>query len=103
MIFISVDLPAPFSPTRPWISPSASAKSTSRNACTPPKDLEMPARSRSGGGVSESGGVITVADARQQVLAEGGVLPRPRGGGRRSRLDQEMIFHPLHAGRIVLG
>ena len=43
MIFISVDLPAPFSPTRPWISPARSAKSTSRSAATPPNDLEMPA------------------------------------------------------------
>ena len=32
MIFISVDLPAPFSPTNPWISPGNSAKSTSRSA-----------------------------------------------------------------------
>jgi hypothetical protein len=30
MIFISVLLPAPFSPTRPWISPAESAKSTPR-------------------------------------------------------------------------
>ena len=49
MIFISVLLPAPFSPTRPWISPAFSAKSTARRACTPPNDLEMPASSRSAG------------------------------------------------------
>src|SRR5882757_1411757 len=50
MIFIRVDLPAPFSPTRPWISPRRSTKSTSLSAATPPNDLEMPCMA--------SGGVI---------------------------------------------
>ena len=49
MIFISVLLPAPFSPTRPWISPAFSEKSTARSACTPPNDLEMPESSSSAG------------------------------------------------------
>src|SRR6478736_8960302 len=39
MIFIRVDLPAPFSPTRAWISPFAIATETLRNALTPPKRL----------------------------------------------------------------
>ena len=39
MIFISVLLPAPFSPARPWISPTCSEKSTPRSACTPPNDF----------------------------------------------------------------
>ena len=39
MIFINVLLPAPFSPTRPWIWPAKSAKSTPRRASTPPKLL----------------------------------------------------------------
>src|SRR5580700_7134910 len=42
MIFISVDLPAPFSPTRPWISPGSKAKSTPRSAATPPNVLLTP-------------------------------------------------------------
>src|SRR3954454_2247838 len=45
MIFISVDLPAPFSPTSPWISAAASAKSTDRRAVTPPKPFVIPASS----------------------------------------------------------
>src|SRR5579859_1043575 len=49
MIFISVDLPAPFSPTRPWISPDESEKRTSRSAVTPPNDLVIPESSSSGG------------------------------------------------------
>jgi hypothetical protein len=52
MIFISVLLPAPFSPTRPWISPTFSEKSTARRACTPPNDLEMPESSSSAGPIA---------------------------------------------------
>src|SRR5258708_9327690 len=74
MIFISVLLPAPFSPTRPWISPADSAKSTPRSASTPPKAFVIPRNSRMG------------------------AWPRGMSGS-----DQEMILHPLHAGRIGLG
>src|ERR1041384_2898331 len=77
MIFISVDLPAPFSPTSPWISPARSTKSTSRSAATPPNDLEMP-RSSSRGAASS-------------------VMPC------RCRSDQEVVLHPQHAGGILLG
>src|SRR6185312_13613789 len=80
MIFISVDLPAPFSPTSPWISPGRSAKSTSRRAATPPNDLEMPCMTNRAGTLSS-----TVTDST--------------GMGS----DQEMIFHPQHAGRVLLG
>src|SRR6201996_4379721 len=73
MIFISVLLPAPFSPTRPWISPAWSVKSIPRSASTPPKDLLMPSRVRMGA--------------------------RPCGIG---ISDQEVILHPLHARRIGL-
>src|SRR5262245_46174534 len=74
MIFISVLLPAPFSPTRPWISPGRSAKSTPRSASTPPKVLPIPLSSRRGEAPSGMAGS-----------------------------DQEMVFHPLHAGRVGLG
>src|SRR5207253_1751657 len=38
-ILSSVDLPAPFSPTIAWASPSATANVTSRSAATAPNDL----------------------------------------------------------------
>ena len=41
-IFISVDLPAPFSPISAWISPGAIAKSTPLSTVTLPNDLRMP-------------------------------------------------------------
>src|ERR1700757_1185372 len=39
MILTSVDLPAPFAPTRPCTSPRRSSKSTSRRARTPGNDF----------------------------------------------------------------
>src|SRR5512138_2425093 len=38
----SVDLPAPFSPTRAWISPGITSKSTLSSARVAPKCLAMP-------------------------------------------------------------
>src|SRR5690242_21942592 len=77
MIFISVLLPAPFSPTRPWISPALSVRSTPRRAWTPPKDFEMSTSSR-------SGGVSAIV-----------VVPDPIS-------DQELLFHPRHSRRVGL-
>src|ERR687893_656027 len=74
MIFIIVLLPAPFSPTRPWISPARRVKSTSRSAWTPPNAFEMPLS-------SSSAGLLSVMRLS----------------------DQEVVFHPLHAGGIGLG
>src|SRR5262245_50851097 len=82
MIFISVLLPAPFSPTRPWISPAFRAKSTSLRACTPPNDLQMPDSSSSGTPPAST----SIGSSR-----------------RRSRLDEEMVLHPQHALRVRLG
>src|SRR3954471_9017701 len=75
MIFISVLFPAPFSPTRPWISPGRSVKSTPRNAATPPNDLVMSCNSRRGWRLSDMGATS----------------------------DQEVILHPLHTGCVRLG
>src|SRR5438270_3327190 len=48
MHLMSVDLPAPLSPTRAITSPARTSKSTSASACTEPKDLVRPRSSRSG-------------------------------------------------------
>src|SRR5207253_781690 len=45
---ISVDLPAPLSPTSAITSPFRTSRSTSVNACTEPNDLETPRSSRRG-------------------------------------------------------
>jgi len=41
-MFISVVLPAPFSPSRAWTSPGATSKETSSFASTPGKRLVIP-------------------------------------------------------------
>src|SRR6266542_2784387 len=41
-IFMRVDLPAPFAPTRPWTVPFRTWKSTPRSACVRPKVLTIP-------------------------------------------------------------
>jgi len=46
MTFMSVDLPAPFSPTTAWISPARTARLTSLSAFTPGNVLVMPRISR---------------------------------------------------------
>src|SRR3546814_5255173 len=61
MIFTRVDLPAPFSPSRAWISPGATAKSMRSLASTPGKRLLMPLASRRG------------------ASGWGTVMPRPHG------------------------
>src|ERR1700761_3208791 len=42
MILMSVDLPAPFSPSSAWMLPASSLSPTPRRALTPGKDLTMP-------------------------------------------------------------
>src|SRR6187200_1509961 len=54
-LLISVDLPAPLSPTSAITSPGGTSKSTSVSACTEPNDLVMP-RSWRRSGVSLTDG-----------------------------------------------
>src|SRR5687768_9575593 len=81
--FISVDLPAPFSPTMAWISPGRRSRSTPWSTSTPTKLLRIPSIARrgaapsdihppSGGGrrqhrVGDAGGAQPVGEARQAV------------------------------------
>src|SRR5688572_5423810 len=48
-MFISVDLPAPFSPRRAWISPRRTSRSMPALASTPGNPLVMPPRTTLGG------------------------------------------------------
>src|ERR1700689_726780 len=58
---MSVDLPAPFSPTSAWTSPVCTSKSTPRRARTPPKDFVM-ASSRASSAMAHSAGMERAAD-----------------------------------------
>src|SRR5437667_1170809 len=87
LIFPSVDLPAPFSPTSAWTSPAARSNDTRRSACTPANDLEMEIASSSGGdtrgddsrrpGAWGAGRLAVLPDETQTELHRAAV-----GGGR---------------------
>src|SRR5262245_1328614 len=59
MHLISVDLPAPLSPTSAITSPSRTPNSTSRSASTDPKCFDTPCSSRVGGEVSLTRGFLS--------------------------------------------
>src|SRR5207302_196935 len=69
---ISVDLPAPLSPTSAITSPSLTSKSTSVSACTDPNDFEIPRSSSVG--LSFTVRVIT----QERVEAPSGAPPPER-------------------------
>ena len=53
-MLISVDLPAPFSPTMPVMAPLAMASDTPRTACTLPNDFWMPESSIAGAAITQA-------------------------------------------------
>src|SRR6478736_4775618 len=77
---MSVDLPAPLSPTSAVTSPGSATRSTPRRACTAPKFLWPPRTSRGGGGVRlllhglvDRHALVAGQDVLQPLV--GGVLP----------------------------
>src|SRR5918993_1642175 len=89
MVFISVDFPAPLSPTSATTSPGSTRKSTLSSAWTWRKDLEMP-RASSNGGVPFSTGAaslpfsISPPATRENLIGQARWHPGPR---RRPRTD----------------
>src|SRR6186997_2126087 len=83
MTLMSVDLPAPFSPTSACTWPGCRSMDTSSRARTPPKRLLMPSTSRTGVPTSEAGAVDVVNC--NLALAIQAWLRRPpfEGDGRR--------------------
>src|SRR5688572_28876719 len=63
---MSVDLPAPFSPTRAWISPGRRSNETSSSARTPGKVFVMPRISSRG---AESAALVTCSEERGRVIS----------------------------------
>src|SRR5262245_32381407 len=80
MIFISVDLPAPFSPSTAWISPGATRRSTRSLALTAGYCLLMP-RSSSRRGVFISRMMARIVPPRNHRATQVSP-PRPRGRSR---------------------
>src|SRR5690242_8781568 len=78
MHLISVDLPAPLSPTSAITSPARTSKSTSLSASTEPNVLVMPRSSRSGCsvnvGISDRGGGAPIGGRLHRSLGRLAVL-----------------------------
>ena len=68
---MSVLLPAPFSPTRAWISPPRTPKVTPSLATTPGKAFVMPR--------TERRGAVAMIDVRVRILPVNGGRPRAPG------------------------
>ncbi len=67
-VFISVDLPAPFSPTMAWMVPLRTTMSMSEFATTPGKRLVIP-RSSTAGAAASIVGVASAVIGRARLLA----------------------------------
>src|SRR5438270_3004953 len=79
-IFMSVLLPAPFSPTRACTSPGHAMKSTFWSTGVPPKDFEIPVISSRGSGIDL---LQILLDRGIEQLLDRGLL-HVRGGHHRS-------------------
>src|SRR5690242_13860456 len=108
-ILISVDLPAPLSPTSPTISPGAIRRSTPCSAVKAPYCLVVPRASITGGTSTALAGVVVIALPRVldvRALAHLGEVGLRRVGARavgeplRQRLAmREVLVHPVE--RVV--
>src|SRR6187397_1271005 len=77
-IFMSVDFPAPFSPTTAWTMPGAMARSTPVRAWIPPYALRRSTTSTAGGGAGIDGWVIAnPADPLLRLVFDGLDVRRP--------------------------
>src|SRR5437868_8964119 len=92
MIFPSVDLPAPFSPTRAWISAASIASDTSDNACVLPKRLLTLCSVTMGGPIA----AVTTRPFPGRLYHDPAA---PRPGGRRTNARQVRL--PSSVFRLV--
>src|SRR4051794_28473196 len=106
-ILIRVDLPAPFSPTRAWTSPTWTVMSAVRMARTAPNRLETPrtdSRSAAAPGPEGEEGVASVAPVAGGSLIVSSFGPRRAGEGRGGPGGPALPGGSVVVvGRVVLG
>src|SRR6266540_2173506 len=106
-MLISVDLPAPFSPTMPVMAPLAMASDTPRTACTLPNDFWMPKSSIAGAAVMLAPLALSGLSGIPGISGRdpGGKPPhRPPRGGR--PIARDFFRHPERSrlkGGVVEG
>src|ERR671911_2665311 len=102
-MFISVVLPAPFSPTMPWIVPRGICRSTFLLAWTGPKRLSMPMSSTAGWALAVRGrsslaAVAAVSAKRAHPGAAGTVLLGRIVVGDLELAADDLLFRLLELG-----
>src|SRR5688572_12096040 len=103
MILISVDLPAPFSPTRACTSPGSSSSPTPSSAVTPAKRLTIPSMRRTGGiaVITEAGGLTGAPRHRsvrvREVLRGVGLVEEPVG---EENLRRDLLLAEILLDRV---
>src|SRR5215831_373542 len=95
-MLISVDLPAPFSPTMPWIEPRATDTLTARFACTGPKRLSMLMSSTAGASPAAGAGLRPAPATFDSTPGDDG-MPGLRAG-----VVRRVVVHLDLAGDDVL-
>src|ERR687894_2537373 len=100
--FTSVDLPAPFSPTRAWASPARSSSCAPRRAATAPKDLLTSSRARTAApGVGVRGVCSTSTPFRETIHAVCGPDHRQSGRSCQRSRHARVLVGASGARRIV--
>src|SRR5690349_21633188 len=103
--FMSVLLPAPFSPSSAWISPGRKSKSTWSFASTPGNDLTIPTASRAFGDDAAWGATGSVAGIGSGADLGGRRSPdahRSVDLGELGQFHCDAVVPPVHAG-LALG
>src|SRR6185503_6087410 len=102
--FMSVLLPAPFSPSRAWISPCRRSRSTWSFASTPGNDLTIPTASRAFDNDATGGasGSVAVIGLRRISMGAGQPTPIDQVGlGQLRQFHRDAVVPPVHAGRAL--
>src|SRR6266550_9595973 len=99
-MFISVLFPAPFSPSRAWISPDSSSKATWSFATTPGNALTIPLASTAG--VADACGAAVIGPPLARCRGRGRMPAAPISASARLRrelrqLAGDAVGPPVHA------
>src|SRR5512138_3127404 len=89
-MFISVDFPAPFSPSSAWTSPGSSSKSTASFASTPGNCLVIPRISRTGPAALIARDSTVLSRACEEMSCGRAVPARPHGASARLELRRRL-------------
>src|SRR5271169_1896866 len=98
---MSVDLPAPFSPTRAWISPGIIVRSTPSKASVLRKRFVRPLISIAGSASVAMAVRLDVLSSGVQAAPAGATETLPGWDGPRVGRSWEAFFHPMETNLVA--